>query len=82
VISTVGEIELRCIDQLTRPELIETIRGRQAHLPVDLLERLEEQPSDHLRLLLLAGRLIYVLRRLQSPATRDTAVRLSGANDV
>jgi hypothetical protein len=66
MVSSLGELELQCIDELTRPELLAAIRASQAHLPVDLLERLEEQSTHRLQLLLLAARLIHVLRQVKS----------------
>ena len=65
MISTLSELELSCIDRLDRAQLIQTIRARTGDLPADLLERLEEQPTEHLQLLLLAGRLVQVLRCLR-----------------
>jgi len=47
---------------MTRPQLIQAIQARAADLPVDLRDRLEEQPTHRLQLTLLAGRLIQVLR--------------------
>jgi hypothetical protein len=47
---------------MTREELIADIRSRQDCLRRDLLERLEDESTDHLQLLLLAARLIQVLR--------------------
>jgi len=63
--SIVSQLELCCIDRLTRPELVEAIWARAGDLPPDLLGRLEEQSTDQLQLLLLAGRLINVLRQLR-----------------
>lgn len=67
MVTTLSELELACIERLTREGLIEAIRARGGDLPADLLERLEEQPTESLRLLLLAGRLIQVLRQMRSP---------------
>jgi hypothetical protein len=47
-------------------ELIQAVRARAEDLPVDLMVRLEEQSIERLQLMLLAGRLIHVLRRLGS----------------
>jgi hypothetical protein len=63
MIIALSELELHCIDELTRPQLIEAIRGRLDCLPQDLRQRLEEQGADRLRLLLLAPLVIHVLRR-------------------
>jgi hypothetical protein len=65
MVSIVSELELCCIDRLPRHELIAAVRARAGDLPADLIGRLDEQPTDRLRLLLLAGRLIHVLRRLR-----------------
>jgi hypothetical protein len=51
------------IDRLSREEVIAAIRAIAADVPADLLERLEQHSIDHLRLLLLAGRLLRVLRQ-------------------
>ena len=56
MIATLSELELSCIDRLDRAALIQAVRARTGDLPADLLERLDEQPTDHLQLLLLAGR--------------------------
>lgn len=66
MVSTLSELELSLIDRMSRGDLIQAIRGRAADLPGDLLGRLEEQPTDDLQMLLLAGRLIQVLRHLRS----------------
>jgi hypothetical protein len=66
MVSILSELELMSIDRLKRPQLIEAIRARAGDLPADLLERLEERSTDRLQLLLLAGRLIQVLRHLES----------------
>jgi hypothetical protein len=66
MVSTLSELELSLIERLSREDLIQAIRGRAGDLPGDLLERLEEQPTDDLQMLLLAGRLIQVLRHLRS----------------
>jgi hypothetical protein len=66
VVSTLSELELSLIERLSREDLIQAIRGRAGDLPGDLLTRLEEQPTDDLQMLLLAGRLIQVLRHLRS----------------
>jgi hypothetical protein len=62
--SIVSELELGCIDRMPRQQLIDCVRARGDELPADLLERLEEQSTERLQLLLLAGRLIQVLRRM------------------
>jgi hypothetical protein len=65
MVSKVSELELYCIDSMTRHELVTAVRARADDLPADLLVQVEEQSSDRLQLLLLAGRLIQVLRHLQ-----------------
>jgi hypothetical protein len=62
----VTDLELSRIDRLNREELITAVRSRADDLPGDLLGGLEEQPTDRLQLLLLAGRLLQVLRHLRS----------------
>jgi hypothetical protein len=66
MVTILSELELMSIDRMTRPQLVEAIRARAVDLPEDLLEGLEERSSDRLQLLLLAGRLIQVLRHLES----------------
>ena len=56
-------VELKHIDRMTRDELLAAIRSKQDCLREDLLESLEGQSTDHLQLLLLAARLIQVLRQ-------------------
>jgi hypothetical protein len=63
MIANLFELELQYIDHLSRERLIETVRFYQACLAPDLLEGLEEKSTDHLQLLVLAGRLIHVLRQ-------------------
>ncbi len=64
MVGIVSELELTCIDGLSRQELIQSIRDRASDLPPDLLRRLEDQTTDRLQLLLLAGRVLQVLRRV------------------
>jgi hypothetical protein len=66
MVSIVSELELCCIDRMPRHQLIEAVRARSDDLPADLLDRPEGQSTERLQLLLLAGRLIQVLRRLPS----------------
>jgi hypothetical protein len=56
-------LELQHIDHMTRDELLAAIRSKQDCLRAELLERLEGQSNDHLQMLLLAARLIQVLRQ-------------------
>jgi len=58
---------MKCIEPMTREQLVEAIRRREDNLPPELRERLEEQPIARLQLLLLAARLIYALRQLTAP---------------
>jgi hypothetical protein len=64
MIPTMFELELRDIDRLPRQELIKAIREKRNCLRADLLEGLEEQSTQWLQLLLLAARLLHVLRRM------------------
>jgi hypothetical protein len=75
MISILSELELCSIDCMTWQELIEAVRARARDLPVDLLEQLEEQPTDRLQLLLLAGRLIRVLRLLRKETAATSSPR-------
>jgi hypothetical protein len=68
MVSILSELELCSIDHMPRQELVDAVRARADDLPVDLLGQLEEQPTHHLRLLLLAGRLIRVLRHVRKHA--------------
>jgi hypothetical protein len=65
MVSILSELELMSIDRMSRSQLIEAIGARADDLPTDLLERLEKRSIDRLQLLLLAGRLIQVLRHLE-----------------
>src|SRR5262249_59058000 len=64
LVSTLGLLEIKCIDPMNREQLLQAIRRRLDCLPPDLGERLEEQPTGRLQLLLLAARLVHVLREL------------------
>jgi hypothetical protein len=68
MVTILSNVELAYIDRMTRPQLIQAIQARAADLPVDLLDRLEEQSIHRLQLTLLAGRLIRVLRHLRDCA--------------
>ena len=59
------ELEMRCLESMTRPQLIEALRGLGDCLPQDLRERMEEHETDHLQLLLFAARFIHALRQRQ-----------------
>jgi hypothetical protein len=65
MVSILSELELCCIDRMTPQQLLEAIRSRANDLPADLLGELEKQSVQRLQLLLLAGRLIRVLRQWQ-----------------
>jgi len=67
--STLCDLELRCIDPMSRSQLLRALRPRLECLPPDLREGLEEKPDGWLRLLLLAARLIFALQMLQ-PGSR------------
>jgi hypothetical protein len=63
--ATLLELELRYLEGMTRPQLLEALRERADCLPPDLAERVEEHSADRLRLLVCAARLIYALRQLR-----------------
>jgi hypothetical protein len=65
MVSILSELEVDSIDRMTRQELAEAIRARTSDLPGDLLADLEAQSTCQLQMLLLAGRLIHVLRHLR-----------------
>ena len=65
MVSILSELELCAIDRMTRQELVDAVRQRACDLPIDLLGQLEERPTHHLQLLLLACRLIRVLRQVR-----------------
>ncbi len=59
------QLELDLMDHMKRGQLLAAIRDRTEHLPADLLVGMEEMPDDWLRLLLLAGRVVHLLRHLR-----------------
>jgi hypothetical protein len=63
--ATLLELELRYLEGMTRPQLLEALRECVDCLPPDLAERVEEHTADRLRLLVCAARLIHALRQLQ-----------------
>jgi hypothetical protein len=63
MVASLFELELQHIDHMSRKGLIEAVRFYRTCLAPDLLEGLEEKSTDHLQLLVLAGRLIHVLRQ-------------------
>jgi hypothetical protein len=68
MISNLGKLELRCLDQMTRQELIDAIGRHGDRLQINLREGLETHSTDYLRWLLLAARLLHTLRILQASA--------------
>ena len=74
--STLFAIEMMAIDRMSRAELITAIRAGLENLPADLRHGLDlaEESMDHLRLLLIAARLLHALRlRVGRPRTAETA---------
>jgi hypothetical protein len=69
------ELEMLCIELMTRQQLVEAVRERSECLPVDLREQLDEEPTDRLRLLLVAARLIHALRQLRRHQRGKTSPR-------
>jgi hypothetical protein len=65
MISNLGKLELRCLDQMTRQEILEAIRKHADGLRIDLEECLDDHSTDSLGRLLLAARLLHVLRTQQ-----------------
>jgi hypothetical protein len=61
--ATVFNAEMHRLDDMSRSHLVEAVRGGVDSLPVDLRERVEEQDTEWLRLLLFAARLIHALRQ-------------------
>jgi hypothetical protein len=68
MVLTLAKLELHDIERLSRLQLIDAVLLSRDHIPDDLIARAEQLSIDHLRLLLLAARLICVLRHLQTPA--------------
>ena len=56
------ELEMRYMDSMTRPQLVESVRASSDCLPTDLQEGVAEHSTERLRLLLFAARLIHALR--------------------
>ena len=63
MVSTPLSLEWRHIDRMSRQELIEAVSSKRNCLRADLLDCLEEEPTERLQLLLLVARLIQVLRQ-------------------
>ena len=76
--SSLYDLELRCIDLMSRPQLLQAVRHRLDCLPPDLRQRLEDEPDGWLRLLLMAGRLIYALRQLRRDGSAEVVVCREG----
>jgi hypothetical protein len=67
LISTLTELELRQLDSMSREQLISRLLEFKDNTPVEFCqELLEQQGTDRLRLLLLAVKLIRVLRQPSS----------------
>jgi hypothetical protein len=64
--ATVFDFEMKCLESMERPELLQSIHERPDSLPADLREGMEGMGTDHLRLLLFAARLIHALRHLNA----------------
>jgi hypothetical protein len=58
------ELELSCIDRMSRPQLVQAVREHWDSLPLDLRVNVEQESTDHLRLLVVAGRLLHALRQV------------------
>jgi hypothetical protein len=69
------DLEIRCIDQMSREQLLQAVRRRLDCLPPDLGVRLDEQSDAWLRLLLLSARINYALRHLRASAWAAGAPR-------
>jgi hypothetical protein len=59
------ELERRCLEGTTRPQLVLALRELGDCLPEDLRERREEPGTDCQRLLLFAARFLHALRQRQ-----------------
>jgi serine/threonine-protein kinase RsbW len=69
---TLCDLELRCIDPMSRQQLLAALHRCLDGLPPDLRGRLDEKPDGWLQLLLLTARLINALQTLQgSPPDRE-----------
>jgi hypothetical protein len=64
-------LEMRAIEAMTRPQLLQALRRHLDCLPPDLRERLDEKADGWLRVLLLAARMIHALQMLQGPPRGD-----------
>ncbi len=79
---TLANLELREIDRLSRPALLDIIQTSRDHLPADLVAAAEKMPTDRLRLLVLSARIICALRLLQTPPAPERAPDLLDRLDV
>ena len=77
--ATLFELEMKCLDELSRRQLVEAVLERSDCLPAELREQVEEQETDRLRLLLFAARLIHALRQLR-PGREKTSQPNSGCS--
>ena len=75
MVSELSDLEMKCIDPMTREQLLAAIRRREECLPPDLREGLDGQPIARLRLLLLTARLVFALRQLPAPDWDDRPPR-------
>jgi hypothetical protein len=63
MVTSFCEPELRGLDAMSRPQLLEAVKEHWECLPVDLQERVGDQATHRLRLYVLAARLIHALRQ-------------------
>jgi len=74
--TTLFEMEMLNIDRMSRAQLIDAVQEHWDGLPLDLQVNVEDESTDNLRLLLVAGRLLHALRlRLGNRRRVDTAGR-------
>jgi hypothetical protein len=67
MIFALGVLEMLTIDRMGRRELLDAVGRRRDCLPHDLQDDLDAQPTERLRLLLLAARSIFALRMTDHP---------------
>jgi hypothetical protein len=65
--ATLFELEMRCIESMSRQQLLESVQERADCLPDDLLQGWEGETTENLQLMLLAARFIRALRQLRRP---------------
>jgi len=63
MVSCLCEMEMRCLDSMSRAQLLEAIEEHWECLPADLQERIGDQATSNLRLYVLVARLIHALRK-------------------